>query len=451
MQTLQGLRSETQKSTEFEKQLDEARAKIEELTAAQAASDISKFTEELQRTNAVLTQDMTARLRTVLQPLINFADRISRPQGRPTTAQHTGHASQGGERPRLTSTTSAGPLFSTITTTTMGASGLAGAGSSKDRSLESIIAPHMEDVYKARLADYNLMIKINEFARDDEEWTIEAIKLFGFQDPNVLNRLPLRSFVTPYSKDIQLDIPFNPMTFSFLQFVQSVPNEQRETFWTNKINFHVKYIQRQSVVWSLNKIKQILSIKETETYKGFVNYEFLVHRGANYDVSRFTIANFPIMNPMEFIQILDLLRSGEAAQAGLPVFAVNNHIMGFLNNYLMRFAKHDIELCSYYRQPLNTPPIVVRNITRFKNGEILDEPYGVVFKGLRNETEVMIKFFEIDYLGLHPSSFISGMISHVNACDANSEEKKKKFMDHMNWYLAMRKTLKRAYKKNFRK
>ncbi|KAI3790816.1 hypothetical protein L2E82_04157 [Cichorium intybus] len=93
MQTLQGLRSETQKSTEFEKQLDEARSKIEELTAAQAASDISKFTEELQRTNPVLTQDLTAKLRTALQPLINFANRMSRPQGRPATAQHSGHAS----------------------------------------------------------------------------------------------------------------------------------------------------------------------------------------------------------------------------------------------------------------------------------------------------------------------------------------------------------------------
>ncbi|KAI3680399.1 hypothetical protein L2E82_50386 [Cichorium intybus] len=126
MQTLQGLRSETQKSTEFEKQLDEARVKIEELTAAQAASDISKFTEELQRTNAVLTQDLTAKLRTALQPLINFADKMSRPQGRPATAQHMGHASQGGERPRLTSE---GPSFSTITTTTKGPSGSARAGS----------------------------------------------------------------------------------------------------------------------------------------------------------------------------------------------------------------------------------------------------------------------------------------------------------------------------------
>ncbi|KAI3680398.1 hypothetical protein L2E82_50385 [Cichorium intybus] len=283
----------------------------------------------------------------------------------------------------------------------------------------------MEEVYKARLADYHLMIKTNEFARDDAEWTIEVIKLFGFQHPNVLNRLLLWSFATTDSEDIQLDIPYNPKTFAFLQFVQSVPEEQRATFWTNKINFHAKYIQRQSV--------------------------FNVLRGANNDESRFTIADFPIMNQMDFIQILELLRSGEAAQAGLTVIAVSSHIMGFLNNYLMRFAKHDIELCSFYRQPLNTPPIVVRNITRFKNGEIIDEPYGVVFKGLRNETEVMIKFFQIDYLGLHPSSFISGMISHLNASSVNSKEKKNKFMDHMNWYLAIRKTLKRAYKKNFRK
>ncbi|KAI3739795.1 hypothetical protein L2E82_30207 [Cichorium intybus] len=385
LKTLQDLRSETQKSTEFEKQLDEARAKIEELTAAQAASDISK------------------------------------PQGRPTTAQHAGHASQGGERPRLISAATAGPSSSTIITTTMGASGSTGAGSSTDRSLESIIAPHMEEVYKARREDYNLMIKMNEFARDDAD-----------------------------SEDLQLDILFNPKTFAFLQFTQSVTEDQKSTYWTNKIDFHVRFIQRQSVVWSLNKIKKILSIKEAEIYKSFRNYEFLVLRGKDEVESRFSIAGFPIMNPMDFIHILDLLRSSEAAYAAMSTFTIKNHILGFLNNYLMRFAKHDMELCSYYRQPLNTPPIVVRKIARFKNREIIDEPYGVVFKGLRNETEVTIKFFEIDYIGLHPSTFISGIISHVNACHANSTEKKKKFMDHMNWYLAIRKTLKRAYKRNFR-
>ncbi|KAI3708623.1 hypothetical protein L2E82_37928 [Cichorium intybus] len=267
------------------------------------------------------------------------------------------------------------------------------------------------------------MIKINEFARNNGEWTVEAIKQFGFQNPNVLNRLPLRSFEVVDSEDIQLDIqldiPFNPKTFAFLQFVSSVPDDQKASFWTNKINFHAKYIQRQSY-------------------------------GAENVESRFTIADFPIMNPMDFIQILDLLRSGEAAHAAMSAITIKNHLLGFLNNYLLRFAKQDLELCSYYRQPLNTPPVVVRNIARFKNGDILEEPYGVVFKGLRNETEVTIKFFEIDYIGLHPSSFITGMISHVNACHSNTTEKKKKFIDHMNWYLAVRKTLKRAYKRNFR-
>ncbi|KAI3708821.1 hypothetical protein L2E82_38300 [Cichorium intybus] len=434
MKALQGLQSESQQSTKLEKQLDEARAKIEELTAAQTTSDITRFTEELQRTNAALTQDLIAKLRVALQPLINFSDMLSRPQG----------------SPRQIPAATAGPSTSTITTTAMGASGSAGAGSSTDRSLENIIAPHMEEIYKARRADYNLMIKLNEFARDNGEWTVEAIKQFGFQNPNVLNRLPLRSFATVESEDTQLDIPFNPKTFAFLQFVSSVPEDQKASFWTNKINFHAKYIQRQSYVWSLNKIKKILSIKEAEVYLGFRNYEFLVLRGADEVESRFSIADFPIMNPMDFIQILDLLRSGEAAHAAMSDLAIKNHILGFLNNYLLRFAKQDLELCSYYRQPLNTPPVVVRNIARFKNGEILDEPYGVVFKGLRNETEVTIKFFEIYYIGLHPSSFISGMISRVNACHANSTEKKKNFIDHMNWYLRVRKTLKRAYKRNFR-
>ncbi|KAI3753295.1 hypothetical protein L2E82_25345 [Cichorium intybus] len=281
MKALQGLRSESQQSIKLEKQLDEARAKIEELTAAQTTSDITKFTEELQRTNAALTQDLIAKLRVALEPLINFSDRLSRPQG----------------RPRQIPAATAGSSTSTITTTTMGASGSAGAGSSTDRSLENIIAPHMDEIYKARQADYNLMIKINEFARDNGEWTVEAIKQFGFQNPNLLNRLPLRSFATVDSEDTQLDIPFNSKTFAFLQFVSSVPEDQK----------------------------------------------------ANEVESRFSIADFPIMNPMDFIQILDLLRSGKAAYAAMSALAIKNHILGFLNNYLLQFAKQDLELCSYYR------------------------------------------------------------------------------------------------------
>ncbi|KAI3503846.1 hypothetical protein L1887_32300 [Cichorium endivia] len=351
MKALQGLRSETQQSTKLEKQLDEARAKIEELSAAKAGSEISKFTEDLQKTTAVLNQDMVVRLRTVLQPLINFADRLTRPGHRPEVAQQAGHAS----------------------------------------SAESIIAPQMEAIYKARRADYALIIKMNNFARDDGKWTEAAIKLFRFQDLNVLNRLPLWSFNTPDSEDIQLDVPFNLKTFSFLQFAQSITKEQSPTYWTNKIHFHAMFIQHQSVVWSANKIKAILSIKEAETYENFKNHEFLVLRGADEVESRFTIADFPIMNPMDFIQLLDLMNRNDTGLAAMSNVAVKNHLLGFLNNFLLRFAKHDLVLSSYYKHTLNTPPVVVRNISRFKNGEILDEPYGVVFKGLRNETEVMIK------------------------------------------------------------
>ncbi|KAI3780166.1 hypothetical protein L2E82_10126 [Cichorium intybus] len=158
------------------------------------------------------------------------------------------------------------------------------------------------------------------------------------------------------------------------------------------------------------------------------------------------------MNPIDFIELLESMRN-QPVHATESLFEFNmakNHLMGFLNNYLLRFAKNNMELCSYYQQPLGTPPITVLNISKFKNGEILDEPYGVVFKGPRNETEVTVKFFEVDYIDLHPSSFISSIKHHVNPCPANSYEKKKRFIDHMSWWLVVRKTLKRAYKRNFR-
>ncbi|KAI3691477.1 hypothetical protein L2E82_49838 [Cichorium intybus] len=302
MKALQDLRTEahswkTQYSTKFEKQLDDANTKIKELTDAQSASEIIKFADELQNTNSSLTDDLVTRLKTALQPLINFADRMTRTQSSqsrpPVIAQHdpSAHPSQGGEvrSSAILSVITASEATLSETTTTTAITTTTTTYSKEKEGTESLIAPHMEQVHRARSEYYKKMLKINAFALEN----------------------------------------------------------------------------------------------------------------GNEKESIFTIADFPIMNPHDFIVILELMRDapGHAAETMMIFNAARNHV---------------IELLQWGDN---------------------SRAYGVVLKGLKNDNEIVTKIFEVDYKGLYPSALINNMITAVNTCQASPYEEKKKFMEHMAWWM----------------
>ncbi|KAI3739303.1 hypothetical protein L2E82_29706 [Cichorium intybus] len=370
----------SQYQTNFAKDLSDAHKRLEELTAEQSHSAVTIFANELKKTNAAIASDIIEKLRRTLQPMINVSLKMERSQA----------------------TRQAGPTFGTTTTTEVGGS------SSRPQGNVLRIAPHMEQVYKEREEDYRKMLMINNISHENQTWTVELITAIGFNDFSVFNRLPLLIFETKSRISRQLDLPYNPKTFAFLQFERNVPKEKLTDFKKRKVTFHAKFIQGPNYVWSEKKIVKIISIKEGETFVGFKNIDFFVLRGINEDDSRFSIADFPIMNPHDFIVLLDLLKYSSRNEAkSISVFT------DAFKPYLLLLQELHDEI-----------------------GQVVNKPWGVVFKGLSSDSETMVtKFFEIDYKGLYPSKSIEQVLAHVNNCFVNTAEEKKKVKEYLNWWL----------------
>ncbi|KAI3515845.1 hypothetical protein L1887_14750 [Cichorium endivia] len=188
-------------------------------------------------------------------------------------------------------------------------------------------------------------------------------------------------------------------------------------------------------------------------FMGFKNIDFFVLRGVNEEDSRFTIAKFPIINPNDFIVLLDMLKHSARNEAeSVSVFTdAKNHIFSFFKNYMLRFAKFDITVAKLFGQSLAPPPTTIGNFGHLKAGQIVDKPCGVIFKGLSSDSETMVtKFFEIDYGGLYPSESIQQVLGLVNNCFVNTADEKKKVKDYLNWWLQLRHSLNHVYKTHYK-
>ncbi|KAI3708562.1 hypothetical protein L2E82_37807 [Cichorium intybus] len=217
---LYDLRDETdsfnsQYQTSFAKHLSDAHKRVEELNAEQSTSTVAVFANELRNTNQPILTDVVTKLKNTLQPLINLAKTTTEPQ---TTYQSTILGRPPFIPPILSK---AGPTFETTTTTTTEA----GGSSSQSVVKEIRIAPYMEQVNQEREEEYKKILIINNIALENQTWTEELITAIDFNDFHVNNRLPLKSLETKTGFNQQLDLPYNPKTFAFLQFERQVPKK----------------------------------------------------------------------------------------------------------------------------------------------------------------------------------------------------------------------------------
>ncbi|KAI3510833.1 hypothetical protein L1887_17970 [Cichorium endivia] len=500
-----------QYQTGFAKHLSDAHKRVEDLTAELSSSTLATFSNELRTTNQTLVSDMVDKLKIALQPMLKLSVKLDKAQAARPRPQLTAqgeqnvHPSQGGEseipgsqaqagetpaseagntpaseagkthvseasvpptsEATTTTTTTqqqqqstlgrpafipaipgkADPSFGTTTTTEIGGS------SSQPLRREIRIAPSMEQVNRDREVEFHKILAINKIAIDNHTWTEELIKSIGFNDFFVNNRLPLKSMDTRDTVDQQLDLPYNPKTFAFLQFERKVPEDKLPEFKARKVAFHAKYIQAPNYVWSEKKIVKIISIKKGEVFVGFQNLNFFCLRGSQDEEFRFTIADFPIMNPSDIISLLNILRNSSGNECeDMGVFAsAKQHLASFFRNYLQRLARVDITVAALFNQSLAPPPTTIENFEDLKAGQIVPKPWGVVFKGLSNDSETLVtKFFEIDFLGRYPSESIKQVLALVNNCFVNTWQEKKVLREHLNWWLTVRYTLKQAFNKH---
>ncbi|CAI9262583.1 unnamed protein product [Lactuca saligna] len=121
-------------------------------------------------------------------------------------------------------------------------------------------------------------------------------------------KIPKKSYVVTNYDSSQLDFPMNDMMFIMSQFKAGVKCKDADEGKKLKIHFHAVLGIALEEVWSLEKIKKVISIKRDVVFEEVIqNIRYTVIRSSG-KVCDFTIADFPLMNLYDLIQISLLLK-----------------------------------------------------------------------------------------------------------------------------------------------
>ena len=138
--------------------------------------------------------------------------------------------------------------------------------------------------------------------------------------------------------------------FITAQYKVSEKFENPDDYTHMKIRFHVVLGKEQDEVWSLIKIKKVVAIKKDVLFENMIqNFRYHVIRANNQAID-FCVADFPLMNLNDLIQVALLLKEMEASQlkgTDKEVFRLGlAHIKIFIDNYYDCLALTDEELAS---------------------------------------------------------------------------------------------------------
>ncbi|KAI3493577.1 hypothetical protein L1887_40778 [Cichorium endivia] len=235
-----------------------------------------------------------------------------------------------------------------------GSSGSSGSGSGSsglvDKCKGVLIEQSKEQRLKQREEEYTKILVINSIARGRKDTT------------QLLN--------IKYHDD-QLEIPYNPKIFYYFEFVKSIRENNIEAFKQRKIRFHTHLTQEPKVVWSSKWIVNIISMNEGVLFENtFQDIEYFVLRGSDNIESRLTVANFLIMNPHDFIQMMELLKFPPPGLApSISIFTkAKDYIVGFFDYYLKRIGEYDIDIAKLFGNTLAAPICVVKILGDYEDG-----------------------------------------------------------------------------------
>ena len=125
---------------------------------------------------------------------------------------------------------------------------------------------------------------------------------------------PRKSYATSNSDMCQLDFPINEMMFITAQYKVSERFKDPDEYTYLKIQFHAVLGKDQDEVWSLVKIKRVTTIKQDVMFENLLqNFRYFVVRADNKPFD-FSIADFPLMNLNDLIQVALILKDMEENQ-----------------------------------------------------------------------------------------------------------------------------------------
>ncbi|KAL7592159.1 hypothetical protein Lser_V15G33908 [Lactuca serriola] len=136
--------------------------------------------------------------------------------------------------------------------------------------------------------------------------TIEA--KVAFNHMYSFEKKPKQSYFVTNTNASQLDFPINEMMFIMPQSKAESKFKEKDEGTHMKIRFHAVLVKPAEEVWSLTKIKKVISIKKDMVFENTIqNMKYVVTRVIG-NVCDFTIADFPLMNLYDLIQVALLLK-----------------------------------------------------------------------------------------------------------------------------------------------
>ena len=132
-----------------------------------------------------------------------------------------------------------------------------------------------------------------------------------------------------------------------------------------KLRFHAVVGKDQEDVWSLVKIKRVLSITKDVMFEDMIhNFRYHVFRANNVSCD-ISVADFPLMNLNDLIQVALILKDMDASQlqaTDKDVLRLGfGHIKIFIDNYYDCLALTDLELASALRKEVKVAMEVTKS------------------------------------------------------------------------------------------
>ncbi|KAI3723690.1 hypothetical protein L2E82_35446 [Cichorium intybus] len=180
----------------------------------------------------------------------------------------------------------------------------------------------------------------------------------------------------------------------------------------------------------------------------YQNFTYHIRIGEQKVERKFTVADFPLMNPNDFIVLVERFYSLNQTKISKQIALTRGQklIGRFLGAYLRNFSNYDFEIAKLFNENVPAANKELVGISKYSDGKILQNPWGVVYKGRLMKKGALKKlFFDMDKKEKFPTTFIEGMITRVEVNNENSEEAKKEVVAHLKWWIAIRKELTKAF------
>ncbi|KAL7586161.1 hypothetical protein Lser_V15G40639 [Lactuca serriola] len=276
--------------------------------------------------------------------------------------------------------------------------------------------------------------------------TIES-KVVG-REMYEFEKKPKRSYDIANSDHCQLDFPINEMLFITAQYKISEKFDNPDDYTHMKIRFHAILAKNPDEVWSLMKIKKVLTIKKDVLFEDMLqNFQYFVIRADDkqYD---FTIADFPLMNCNDLIQVALILKHMEENKlkgSETDVFKVGfAHVKTYIDNYFDCLALTDEELANVLGREVKVPwedTLTQSALLKYVVGEICLKPFGMVFSGRDTKGKPKKFLFKASEIERYNSSQYTHFIVRMNNCKKNNEGDKKDLKKVISWYGEVRRTI----------